>query len=65
MQTNLAPARARLAKKMFLLAAFASLVLSVTLYFILGDTRAGIFVGLWVPSILSFGVLTLIGEETR
>ncbi len=42
----------------FLIAAFASFVLSVSLWF-LGDTETaklqGIFVGLWVPSILALG----------
>ncbi len=42
----------------FLAAAFASFVLSVSIWF-LGDQSVaqsqGIFVGLWVPSILSLG----------
>ena len=38
-------------------------VLSVTLFFVLGEERTGIFVGLWVPSILSFGNLVLNGEQ--
>jgi hypothetical protein len=41
-----------------LVAAVASFVLSVTLWFT-GSHDQGIFVGLWVPSILSFGVLAL------
>jgi hypothetical protein len=41
-----------------LVAALASFVLSVTLWFT-GSHDQGIFVGLWVPSILSFGVLAL------
>jgi hypothetical protein len=41
-----------------LLAAIASFVLSVSLWFS-GSREEGIFVGLWVPSILSFGVLAL------
>ena len=36
------------------LAAFISFVLSVSLYFG-GDEQQGIFVGLWVPSILALG----------
>lgn len=36
-------------------AAFVSLVLSIFLWFT-GDKQAGLFVGLWVPSILSTGV---------
>jgi hypothetical protein len=35
----------------------------VALYFIAEDERAGIFVGLWVPSILSFANLALAGED--
>jgi len=45
----------------FLVAAFVSFVFSVTLWF-LGDAdinkQQAIFVGLWVPSILSLGNLT-------
>ena len=45
-------------KNYFLVAAFASFVLSVSLWF-LGDQAVakeqGIFVGLWVPSILALG----------
>jgi hypothetical protein len=35
-------------------AAFLAFVLSVALYFS-GDENAGIFVGIWVPSILALG----------
>ena len=41
-----------------LVAAFASFILSVTLWFT-GSHEEGIFVGLWVPSILSFGAVAL------
>jgi hypothetical protein len=41
---------------LFLLAAAASFGLSVTLWFT-GNEQQGIFVGLWVPSILSLGAL--------
>ena len=45
-------------KSYFLVAAFASFILSVSLWF-LGDQavaqQQGIFVGLWVPSILTLG----------
>jgi hypothetical protein len=41
-------------KSLVLLAAFLSLVLSVYLWFS-GQKTEGLFVGLWVPSILSFG----------
>ena len=43
----------------FLVAGFASFLFSVYLFFIEGDTTAGIFVGLWVPSIHSLGTLLL------
>jgi hypothetical protein len=43
---------------MILLAAFVSFVLSVTLWFT-GSHDQGIFVGLWVPSILALGGLTV------
>ena len=39
---------------LFLLAAVVALVLSVTLWFT-GNQEQGVFVGLWVPSILSLG----------
>ena len=39
-----------------LLAAFLSLVFSEILWF-KGEKEAGIFIGLWVPSILGFAIL--------
>lgn len=45
-----------LSKSLFALAAGASFLLSVALYFS-GSREQGIFVGLWVPSILSAGTL--------
>lgn len=47
----------------FLIAAFASFVFSVWLYFVEDNTTAGIFVGLWVPSIHSLGTLLLTATE--
>jgi hypothetical protein len=44
---------------LILVSAFASLLLSVGLWFLGEDKLAGIFVGLWVPSILAFGVIFL------
>ncbi len=41
---------------LFLLAAAASFGLSVSLWFS-GNEQEGIFVGLWVPSILSLGAM--------
>jgi hypothetical protein len=43
----------------FLAAGFLSFLFSVWLYFVQGETTAGIFVGLWVPSIHSLGTLLL------
>ena len=48
-------------KSLFFLAAGISLVASVGFYFT-GDPQRGIFVGIWVPSILSAGAL-LIGRD--
>lgn len=45
-------------KAFFFAAAFLSFVLSVWLWFS-GDRERGLFVGLWVPSILSAGALLL------
>jgi len=47
-----------------LLAAFVSFLLSVTLWFT-GSRERGLFVGLWVPSILSFGSVALQLENGR
>jgi hypothetical protein len=43
----------------FLVAGFMSFLFSVYLYFALGEENAGIFVGLWVPSIHSLGTLII------
>ncbi|MGA0164365.1 MAG: hypothetical protein ACO3LE_09030 [Bdellovibrionota bacterium] len=39
----------------FLLAAFLSFIFSVSLWF-LGSKDEGVFVGIWVPSIIALGV---------
>ena len=53
-------------KAAMLIAAFASFVLSVTIYFRAGDDMLGrlngIYVGIWVPSILALGALILAGS---
>ena len=51
----------------FLIAGFASFLFSVWLYFVQDEMMAGIFVGLWVPSIHSLGTLLLapVDEPTR
>ena len=48
----------------FVLAGFVSFLFSVWLYFVKDETTAGIFVGLWVPSIHSLGTL-LLGQIDR
>ena len=50
-------------KLVFLIAAFVSFLLSVTLWFFV-DREVGLFVGLWVPAIHSLGALVLTGERT-
>ena len=52
----------RASKVLFAAAAGASFLLSVYLFFS-GEREQGIFVGLWVPSILSAGNLVLVGRE--
>jgi len=53
----------KILKATFMFAAFASFVLSVAIYFQAGDDLAGrlngIYVGIWVPSILALGSLIL------
>jgi hypothetical protein len=54
----------RILKATFMVAAFASLVLSITLYFQAADDDIagrlnGIYVGVWVPSILALGAFVL------
>jgi hypothetical protein len=50
------------ARALILLAAFVSFVISVVLWFG-GHRQEGIFVGLWVPSILSLGAVVLRRSE--
>ena len=51
-----------------LLAAALSLALSIALYFA-GDDESdklnGIYVGVWVPSILAFGAFILAGKKSE
>ena len=49
---------------LILIAAFASFVLSVTLWFA-GDRQYGLFVGLWVPSILAAGAFWVVANGGR
>lgn len=53
--------RMRIAKASIMLAAFISFLLSVYLWFS-GPKDQAIFVGIWVPSILSFGALVFAGS---
>jgi hypothetical protein len=59
----------KILKATFMLAAFASFVLSVTIYFQAGDDMNGrlngIYVGIWVPSILALGSLILSRRTTQ
>ena len=48
-------------KALFILAAGLSFVMSVSLFFT-GSQTQGIYVGIWVPSILSAGALLLGGN---
>jgi hypothetical protein len=50
------------ARVLVLFAAFVSFLLSVVLFFG-GNESQGIFVGLWVPSILSLGGILLRRDE--
>jgi hypothetical protein len=59
-----AAARHRTGVLLFLLAAAASFVLSVTLWFA-GSREEGLFVGLWVPSILAAGAFWIAAVRTR
>ena len=54
----------KVAKLLILAAAAISFLFSVYLWF-LADKQQGIFVGLWVPSILSFGALMTNGRGRR
>jgi hypothetical protein len=44
-----------LTDKLLFVSAFLSLIFSEILYFN-GEAIAGIFIGIWVPSILAFGI---------
>ena len=52
------------ARALFIAAAGISFLFSVYLWFLV-DREQGLFVGIWVPSILSLGSLVLNGREER
>ncbi len=54
----------RRAAIIILMSAFASFLLSITLWFS-GHHDQGLYVGLWVPSILSFGSVALLVDRDR
>ena len=47
-----------------MISAFASFLLSVSLWFA-GDRLYGVFVGLWVPSILAAGSFWVVANDRR
>ena len=51
-------------KKVIIGAAFVSFLLSVGLWFS-GHRDEGLFVGIWVPSILALGALIFAGRNLR
>ena len=59
-----AGARHRTGALLFLVAAAVSFVLSVALWFA-GSREEGLFVGLWVPSILAAGAFWIAAVRTR
>ena len=56
--------KTRLAKFLFVVAAGISFFFSVYLWFS-GQKQEGVFVGLWVPSILSLGALMFASHAER
>lgn len=56
--------RMRMIKTSILIAAALSFVLSISLWFT-GSREQGLFVGIWVPSILSFGAFILAGIDNH
>ena len=61
---TLAERHLTLARALILVAAFASFVFSVSLWFS-GSEQAGIFVGVWVPSIISLGAFLMPRQVGR
>lgn len=53
-----------IADKLMFVSAMLSLVFSEILYF-QGDKEGGIFIGIWVPSILAFGIYLKLIKNTK
>jgi len=53
-----------IADKFMFVSAMLSLVFSEVLYF-QGDKDGGIFIGIWVPSILAFGIYLKLIKNTK
>jgi hypothetical protein len=53
-----------LTDKLLFISAFLSLIFSEILYFT-GETTAAIFMGIWVPSILAFGIYLKLINMTK
>jgi hypothetical protein len=53
-----------IADKLLFTAAILSLIFSEILYF-QGQKQEGIFIGLWVPSILAFGIYLKLINNTK
>jgi len=56
--------RVQLSKALFIAAAGVSFLFSVYLWFLV-DREQGLFVGIWVPSILSLGALLLAQPKSN
>jgi hypothetical protein len=56
--------RIGLSVTLWLIAAFLSFIGSVFCWFLV-DREVGLFIGLWVPSILSFGCLVIVARGAR
>ncbi len=54
-----------IAKSFILIASLLSMFFSIYLFHYAKDTQQGIFVGLWVPSILSAGALLFGGNNNE
>lgn len=62
MSTLSASRRRQIGQRLFLAASFLSFLLSVSLWF-LGFRDEGVFVGIWVPSILAAGIFWMLANE--